>query len=260
MNTGHDTSYSRKKGLQPVVETTLAAGSLHTYCKSFLQPDLLARELEPNDSNQILLEALPPRAIKIVAQLAIIVHLAPAIASPFAASHVHQEISFLLIIMDIRIVSIIAASAGREGVYFSLRDECRVWPDPGVRGVEEFEGVLFFVFPFHVFLLVADGVPPDVEEAVGPGAAFNEEGAEVEAAAVLGDDEVDGGLFAVADWGAGDGVQVRVGEGVGNVEWIVDVNVSVYVFAKVVEDVGLKRIARLHYEGVKVEPPKPKNC
>ena len=46
-----------------------------------------------------------------------------------------------------------------------------------MRGVEEFEGVLFFVLPFHVFLLVADGIPPNVEEAVGPCAAFDEEGA-----------------------------------------------------------------------------------
>ena len=79
--------------------------------------------------------------------------------------------------MDIGIISIFAASAGRERAYFSLTDECCVRPDPGVRGVEEFKGVLFLVLPFHVFLLVADGVPPDVEEAVGPCAAFDEEGA-----------------------------------------------------------------------------------
>ena len=46
----------------------------------------------------------------------------------------------------------------------------------------------------------------------------------------------------------------------GDVEGIVDVDVSVYVFAKVVEDVGLERIGRLHYEGIEVEPPEPENC
>src|ERR1700722_14851073 len=156
-------------------------------CVSFSQPDFLARELEPDYSHEILLEALPPRAIQIVAQLTIIVHLTPAISSPLTAGHIDEEIPLFLMIMDIGIVSIVAASAGREGIYFSLWDECCVWSNPGVRGVEEFESVLLFVLPFHVFLLVADGVPPDVEEAVGPCTAFDEEGAKVEAAAVLGD-------------------------------------------------------------------------
>ena len=138
--------------------------------------DFLASELEPNDSHEVLLEALPPRAIEIVAQLAIVVHLAPAVPSPLTASHIDEEIPFFLIIMDIRIVSILATSTRRERIYFSLGDECCVLPDPGVRDVEEFEGVLFLVLPFHVFLLVADRVPPDVKEAVGPCAAFDEEG------------------------------------------------------------------------------------
>ena len=54
------------------------------------------------------------------------------------------------------------------GIDPSLRDEGCVRPDPWLRRVDEFEGILFFVLPFHVFLLVADGIPPDVEEAIGP--------------------------------------------------------------------------------------------
>ena len=54
------------------------------------------------------------------------------------------------------------------------------------------------------------------------------------------DDEVNGGVFAIADWGVGDGVQVTIGEGVGDVEGIIDIDVSVHVLANVIEDVGLK--------------------
>ncbi len=102
--------------------------------------------------------------------------------------------------MDLRVRGPVDVPAGAHGeaVDFALGDEGRVRADPGVHGVEVFEGVLLLVLPFHVFLLVADGVPPDVEEAVGPCAAVDEEGAEVEAAAVLGDDEVDGVVSAVS--------------------------------------------------------------
>lgn len=68
-----------------------------------------------------------------------------------------------------------------------------------MRGVEEFKGILFFVLPFHVFLFVANRIPPDIKETIGPCAAFDEEGAKVEAAAVLGNNKIDGRFFAVAD-------------------------------------------------------------
>lgn len=83
--------------------------------------------------------------------------------------------------------------------------------DPGLVGVDVLEGVLFFMLPLHVALFVEDGVPPDVEEAVGPGAALDEERAKVEAAAILRDDEVYGGWVVVAGWGGGYWVEV-VGE------------------------------------------------
>ena len=43
----------------------------------------------------------------------------------------------------------------------------------------------------------------------------------------------------------------------GNLEWIVDVDVSVGVGAEVVEEVGLQGVGGFHDEGVEVEPPEP---
>ncbi len=42
-----------------------------------------------------------------------------------------------------------------------------------------------------MLLLVADRVPPDIEETIRPNAAVYEEGAEVESSTVLRDDQVD---------------------------------------------------------------------
>ena len=67
-----------------------------------------------------------------------------------------------------------------------------MWPYPRLVDVEMLHCVLFFVFPLHMLLLVADGVPPDVEETVCPNAAMNEEGAEIETSTILRYDEVDG--------------------------------------------------------------------
>ena len=111
--------------------------------------------------------------------------------------------------MNARVVAILRASAGRETVDFSLGDEGCVRSDPRLVDVEEFQRVLFFVLPFHMFLFVPDGVPPYVQQAIRPGAPFYEEGAEVEAGAILWDDKVDGIGFAVAGWAAGFVVEVR---------------------------------------------------
>ena len=132
------------------------------------QLDFSPRDLKPDHGHEILLETLPPCAVQMVAQLPIVVHLSPAIASPLTPSHIDEEIPPLFIVMNVGIVSIVAACAGRKGINFPLWDESCVRPDPGMRGVEELESVLFFVLPFHVFLLVANRVPPDVEESVGP--------------------------------------------------------------------------------------------
>lgn len=58
-----------------------------------------------------------------------------------------------------------------------------------------------------MFLLIEDGVPPDVEEPVGEEGTFDEEGAEVEAGAVLRDEEGDGGGVVVAGGGGRDCVE-----------------------------------------------------
>jgi len=123
----------------------------------------------------------------------------------------------------------LTARAWRETVDLALRNERHVWADPGLVVVEVFKGILFLVLPLHVALFVVHGIPPDVEDAVGPIGAADEEGAEVEATAVLRDDHVDGGGEVVADRGAGSWVEVggcqRVLEGKGVVVVYVAVGV-----------------------------------
>lgn len=174
-----------------------------------------------------ILELLPQTAIQPVTKLAEIVHLTPAIASPLATRHIDEEVALALLVMHtldaalLRFVrglersasasgeaAVVAASALRESVDAALRDESSVGADPGLVGVDVFEGVLFFVLPLHVALFVEDGVPPDVEQAVGPGAAADEERAEIEAAAVLGYDQVDALREAVACCAGGERVEV----------------------------------------------------
>jgi len=108
-----------------------------------------------------------------------------------------------------------------------------------------------------MFLLVGDGVPPDVEQAVEPDAAAHEKGAEVEAGAVLGEEEVDGVDVAITGGGKGYRIEPGLGRGVSDVEGVVDVDVAVDVAVEVVEDVGLEGVGRLHDVGVEVKPPEP---
>ena len=131
--------------------------------------------------------------------------------------------------MDLVVGPLVTAGAWREAIDPALWDECNMWPHPRLVLVHPFQGILLLVLPLHVLLLVADGIPPDVEQAVGPGAAADEEVAEVEAASVLWNDEVDGVGLAVANGGEGFGIEVGVGQWVGDVEWVVDVDVAVDV-------------------------------
>ena len=108
-----------------------------------------------------------------------------------------------------------------------------------------------------MLLFVHDRVPPEVHDAVAPDAAAHEEGAEVEAAAVLRHDEVDGGRVVVAGEGAGRVVEVGGVEWVGDVERVVEVDVAVGVGAEAVENMGLQGVAGFHDEGIEVEPPEP---
>ena len=43
----------------------------------------------------------------------------------------------------------------------------------------------------------------------------------------------------------------------GDVERIVDIDISVGVGFKIIEDMPLQRVRRFHYEGIEVKPPKP---
>ena len=113
--------------------------------------------------------------VQFIREFAIIVHLGPAIPAPLTPGHVDHEISIFFLVMDIHIRAIISTGTGRKGVYHSLRDEREVGTDPGLGGVEVFEGVLFLVLPIHVFLFVMDRIPPYVEEAVGDLRAADEE-------------------------------------------------------------------------------------
>lgn len=163
------------------------------------QPYFMSRQLEPDNGHNLLLEQLPWVAVQQVAQLAIVVHLSPAIASPFAACHVDKEVTALSVIVNLRIVTVAIAGVRWEGVCFALFDESCVRPDPWLGSVHELQGILLLVLPFHVLLLVGYRVPPNVEQAVGPWAALHEEGAEVEATAVLRHYQVDRLGLSIAD-------------------------------------------------------------
>jgi len=64
---------------------------------SFLLLLLLLRALPP--LADAILELLPQTAVQPVAQLAEVVHLAPAVATPFAAGHVDEEVPLALLVV-----------------------------------------------------------------------------------------------------------------------------------------------------------------
>lgn len=178
---------------------------------------LLARDLENDDSDKVLLETFPPVPVQVVTQLAIVVHLAPAIPSPLTSSHVDQEIAVVLIVVHACVVPIVRASTGWEAVDHALRRKGNMCTDPRLVAIQLLQGVLLLVRPVHVLLLVGDRVPPHVEQAVSPCTAPNKERAEIEARAILREDKVDGIGVAIANGGTHFGVEVRVSEGVGDV-------------------------------------------
>jgi hypothetical protein len=186
-----------------------------------------------------VLELLPRVAVQTVAELAVVVHLSPAIAAPLATGHVHQKVPVLLRVVNVRVIALLAARARRKAHDLSLLDEGDVRPDPGLVLVHVLERVLLLVLPLHVLLLVADGVPPDVEQPVCPHTSPYHERAEVEAAAVLRYDHVDRVNIAVADWRSRFRVEVFVGQGVRDVEGVVLVDIAVCDLIEALEDVLL---------------------
>ena len=147
-----------------------------------------------------ILEFLPGVAVERVAQLAIVVHFAPAISSPFASSHVDDKVAIALSVVDVGIFAVVATGARWEAVDLPLVYECEVCPDPRLVGINVLESVLLLVLPLHVLLLVADRVPPYIQQAICPCRPLDKERSEVEASTVLRYDDVDRLGLAVADW------------------------------------------------------------
>ena len=206
---------------------------------------------------QAILELLPPRSVQLVAQLAIVVHFTPTVSSPFTSGHVDHKIPVLFLVVESRIFAILTAGPGGEAVNHPLLNECSVRADPGLVGIQMFQCVLLFVLPFHVLLLVSDGVPPNVQQAVGPSASAQEKGAEVKAAAVLWYDQVDRVNFAISNSGSRYFVEMWILKRVREVERVIEVDVAIGISLEVVENVRLKRVRRLHNKGIKIKPPKP---
>jgi len=207
-----------------------------------------------------VLELLPRVAIQAVAELAIPVHLPPAVTPPLASSHVDQEIAILFPIVNMRIIALFAACSGWKGVDFALMDEGNVRTDPRLALVHVFKRILFLVLPFHVFLLIANWVPPNIQQSVSPNAPSHEERTKIKATAVLRYNHVDGADLSVAYGRLRLWVQIIVGEWMGNVKWIVDVDVSVCDILQLFEYVLLERVLRFHDEGIGVQPPEPVGC
>lgn len=197
-----------------------------------------------------VLELLPRVPVQSVAQLSEVVHLAPAVPAPLAAGHVDKKVPVLFLVVDPGVIAGIATGTLGEAVDPALRDECHVRPDPRLVHVHVFERILLLVLPLHVLLLVANRIPPDVKQAVGPYTASDEERPEVEATAVLGDDQIDGLRLAVSHRGPRDRVKILIGQGVRDIERIVFAYVAVGVLFEVFEDVVLERVGWLHDESV----------
>lgn len=124
-------------------------------------------------------EFFPPAPVQSITQFSEAVHLTPTVPSPFTPGHIDDEISFRLIVMYGAVV-LTTGSVG-ETAHLPLRYKCCMRTYPRMSLIKIFKCVLLLMLPLHVFLLVMYWVPPKVEETVCPGAAADEEGAEVEA-------------------------------------------------------------------------------
>ena len=91
-----------------------------------------------------------------------------------------------------------STSTRREAVNLALGDERCVRSYPRLIDIEMLKSVLFLMLPLHVFLFIAYWIPPDVKQTVCPSASTDEERAQIEAPAILRDDEINGLRFIVA--------------------------------------------------------------
>ena len=110
-----------------------------------------------------ILKLLPRIAIESVAELTVAVHFSPTISTPFTTCHVDKEIAVRSLIVNLRIFPIFATGTRRKAVDLALWNKCDMRSNPGLIHVQVLERILLFVLPIHVFLFVADGIPPDVQ-------------------------------------------------------------------------------------------------
>lgn len=110
------------------------------------------------------------------------IHFTPAIASPFAASHIDYEVAIIFVVVYPGVVQarVVRTRSRGETVDHALRQEASMLSNPRLRSVQLLKGVLFLVFPLHVLLLIQHRVPPDIQKLFGPVAASDEERAKVE--------------------------------------------------------------------------------
>jgi len=95
-----------------------------------LEPYFLACDFEPDDRDDLLFEQLPVVAIQQIAQLSVVVHLAPAVAAPLAASHVDEKIALFLVVVDSGVDAVGFTGIRWEGIDLTLLNEGGVRPDP----------------------------------------------------------------------------------------------------------------------------------
>lgn len=124
---------------------------------------------------------------------------------------------------------VLAACAFGEAVDFSLRYECSMRPYPGLVDVKMLHSILLLVLPLHVFLLVANGIPPNIQKPIRPCTPVDEEGPQIEASTILRDDKIDRTDFSIPIGRTSLFVQVGRFERVGDIERVVKVDVAVCV-------------------------------
>lgn len=107
------------------------------------------------------LEFLPSRSVQSVAQLPVVVHLTPTVTSPLATSHIDQEITLSLVVVDSSVI--LATRARRVTACLPLRQKRSMRPNPRLACVKVLKRVLLLVFPLHVPLFVMNRIPPDVQ-------------------------------------------------------------------------------------------------
>ena len=131
--------------------------------------------------------------------------------------------------------AIVATGAHGKTIDLPLRNEGGVGSYPRLVGIKMLKSVLLLMFPLHMLLLVAHGIPPDVQETISPDGTVDEEGAEVEATTVLRDYQINGVRLAVASGRACHVIEVGEFEGVCDVQRIIDIDVTVSVSFQIVE-------------------------